>query len=653
MASDEFPYPSDLDSDGGYDSDQYSEYSDNYGDTDYLADNLSNISLSPSSRIPRSPRPRPPSTSSSVTLVPGTPAGVCIVCQSRPRYVNPKTGQSPYPTCGLKCAAVLQQDASALIRSGALGGSRRNSYPSRGIPRNGTLTQAARREAQYTNPRQSRPSAHPIQTKLACVVCKAQPAHRRYVTCGLKCAEKLCKDGGDSNMCDYCHRKPRSTGSTQCGTVCQAKAKVACLLCKCRPKNGVGYHLCGRTCKSIAIKSTPSILEAPKGHKTYEMVEKKFQSAWHNVTVQLPTIKKIFKIIEDEAFLRPYADYKKLKGNECFRYHGTGRQCQLGVSTTQLCSSATCPVCNILKTSFNVSLARPGGAFGAGVYTSSAPNKAYNYTGGNGALLLTKVVLGKVFDVKNFGAVTAPPAGYDSVVYDRYNGHLNETIVYQNEAIRPVIKPVAPDAKQRLVSMADDFPLATCSAAFWSYNTLSQSPCVIGSALAAVCNPAMPQIPALLPDEHYIGPREGYDTPCKDRSDVGCWLRRWNSWSANCTKVFSGVFPEEIPRGVAVPAWAYMDVTVTGFWEPPAAQVYPGAESFAPTPTSTVATPSPTPTVAPPVQPPISTPSQIPNSTVAAPSLGNPNPNKGYRTGGRVNALCALFAAAVFVRMIQ
>ncbi|KAJ3511935.1 hypothetical protein NMY22_g15489 [Coprinellus aureogranulatus] len=428
MASDEFPYPSDLDSDGGYDSDQYSDYSDNYGDTDYLADNLSNISLSPSSRIPRSPRPRPPSTSSSATLVPRTPAGVCVAAVCEPKDWPIAIPHLRFEMRGGTSAG--SYCTSSVRRAGWLPSQQ---PPSSGIARNGTLTQPARRDTQYTNPRQSRPSAHPIQLKLSCVVCKTEPAHRRYITCGLKCAEKLCKDGGDPNMCDYCHRESRRTGSSQCGAVCEAKAKVACLLCKCRPKNGVGYHLCGKTCKSIATKSTPLVLEAPKGHKTYEMVEKRFQSAWHNVTVQLPKIKRIFKIIENEEFLRP-----RLKGNECFRYHGTGRQCQLGVSTTQLCSSATCPICNILKTSFNISLARPGGAFGAGVYTSSAPNKAYNYTGGNGALLLTKVVLGKVFEVKNFGAVSAPPAGHDSVVYDRYNGNLNETVVYKNEAIRPV-----------------------------------------------------------------------------------------------------------------------------------------------------------------------------------------------------------------------
>ncbi|KAJ3519422.1 hypothetical protein NMY22_g13214 [Coprinellus aureogranulatus] len=190
----------------------------------------------------------------------------------------------------------------------------------------------------------------------------------------------------------------------------------------------VKYHLCGKTCKRIAMKSTPLILEAPKGHKTYEMAEQKFQKAWNNVTGPMPPIKKIYKIIENDEFLKPYAIYKQKVGNEHFRYHGTKRQCQLGVTTTKLCSSATCSICNILKTSFKVSLANTGGAFGPGVYSSSASNKAYSYCGTGGAMLLTKVVLGKIKTVQNWNEVMSCPSGYDSVVFDRMNGQLNETI---------------------------------------------------------------------------------------------------------------------------------------------------------------------------------------------------------------------------------
>ena len=74
--------------------------------------------------------------------------------------------------------------------------------------------------------------------------------------------------------------------------------------------------------------------------------------------------------------------------------------------------------------------------FGAGVYTSSASNKyvvryrriseshmsipllarSYSYTrGGTGAIILTKVVLGKVRNVAAWNEVMNCPPGFDSV----------------------------------------------------------------------------------------------------------------------------------------------------------------------------------------------------------------------------------------------
>lgn len=280
----------------------------------------------------------------------------------------------------------------------------------------------------------------PDPPTLLCVICLVKPCHStEYVTCGLTCAETLCKTGSNPNNCNYCHRQPKLTGQNQCSKFCIDGAKLACLLCKSRPKFG-RYHLCGRTCKQIAIKSTPLILEIPPGHATYELVERKFKTAWQVNTTQCPPIKKIFKIIENKSFLLPYDSYKKRVGNEVFRYHGTARRCTLGnAGNTQLCTSTACPLCSILRTSFKVSLANPSGAFGPGVYTSSASNKSYSYSrDGTGAILLTKVVLGKVRSVSAWNEVMTCPPGFNSVVFDRQNGTLNETIVYSDDAIRPV-----------------------------------------------------------------------------------------------------------------------------------------------------------------------------------------------------------------------
>ncbi|EED81335.1 predicted protein [Postia placenta Mad-698-R] len=184
------------------------------------------------------------------------------------------------------------------------------------------------------------------------------------------------------------------------------------------------------------MTTTPKIMEIPQGHVTWKQVETKFNKSWRppNKIIK-PTIRHIYKIVESAMFLNPYNTYRKRIGNECFRYHGTTRLCQLGnTGQTTLCNLPECAVCNILRTSFSVELANPSGAyvlikfiivymtlltrtslplsdsFGAGIYTSSASNKF----------------------------VIALPSGYDSVVFDRMNGQLNETIVYANDAIRPV-----------------------------------------------------------------------------------------------------------------------------------------------------------------------------------------------------------------------
>jgi len=53
-------------------------------------------------------------------------------------------------------------------------------------------------------------------------------------------------------------------------------------------------------------------------------------------------------------------------------------------------------------------------------------------------MFLTKVVLGNVYTVNEFAEVRSCPPGYQSVVFNRLNGTRNETVVYTNDAIRPV-----------------------------------------------------------------------------------------------------------------------------------------------------------------------------------------------------------------------
>jgi len=178
------------------------------------------------------------------------------------------------------------------------------------------------------------------------------------------------------------------------------------------------------------------------GHVTFEMVKIKFQNAWGG-SGPCPQVKKVYKVVESKAFLQPYDVYRKKHGNEVFRYHGTTRQCSLGSNgQSKLCNSSSCAACSVLRTSFDVSLGNPAGAFGQGIYTSSASNKSAGYSGMPNSperiIFLNKVILGKPYNVSAFGQVRSCPIGHDSVVFDRQGGTLNETIVYRNDAIRPV-----------------------------------------------------------------------------------------------------------------------------------------------------------------------------------------------------------------------
>ncbi|CCM05888.1 uncharacterized protein FIBRA_08126 [Fibroporia radiculosa] len=350
---------------------------------------------------------------------PGRGMSMCPVCDVRPTYSH--NGKS-YPTCGLTCATKYNTLNGA--RSGTSGGVGATSSTISTLCTVGPLI--------------IHMGYHLIDGLVHMKICKKRSCFRRgsvdYLTCGMTCLKILCNGGGDNTKCNYCHRRPKFGPYNQCGLTCRDKSRIACLHCRCRPKLGK-YHFCGRTCKELAMETAPKIVEIPKGHVTWRMVETKFNMSWKQGT--RPAIKHVYKIIESTGFLQPYDAYRKRIGNETFRYHGTTRQCTLGnAGQTTLCSQTNCAVCNIMKTSFKVSLANPNGAFGAGVYSSSASNKAMSYS--NGVMLLTKVVLGCIYSVSYFNEVTSLPAGYNSVVFDRMNGALNETIVYSDDAIRPV-----------------------------------------------------------------------------------------------------------------------------------------------------------------------------------------------------------------------
>lgn len=108
----------------------------------------------------------------------------------------------------------------------------------------------------------------------------------------------------------------------------------------------------------------------------------------------------------------------------------------------------------------------------------------------------------------------------------------------------------------------------------WSFNSLSQGPCMVAAFLGAVCNNGKFEIPALLPQNSYTGPSgldDGDSCKCNTVTysllsacaacQEGSWIT-YPAWITNCTSVSAaGTFSEPIPIGSRVPNWAYLDPT--------------------------------------------------------------------------------------------
>ncbi|KAH7884349.1 ADP-ribosylation [Phlebopus sp. FC_14] len=326
---------------------------------------------------------------------------------------------------------------------------------------------------------------------------------------------------GNANMCDYCHKQPKyndgKTTHSFCGKTCAQKAKASgagtrrganaaptksvdvkfgplnailtalhfrpmkngCLLCGKAVKKG---HFCSQACTAKAEKSAPALIEVPSGHDTFKSVADQFKVSWRHQT-PCPTVRRVYKVIGHPSSIAKYDAYRasveaqgkfvaagRSAGNENRRWHGTTRECLLGDSgNASLCSSTTCSLCGILRTSYSLNLFGrktgwgrqvsrfcgnyvliitddPMSRFGAGIYTSSTSSKSNDYStnvkpSNLKAILLNKVVVGKGYKMmQDNTSLTAPPPGYDSVLAEvAVGGSLNydELICYSENAIRP------------------------------------------------------------------------------------------------------------------------------------------------------------------------------------------------------------------------
>jgi len=221
--------------------------------------------------------------------------------------------------------------------------------------------------------------------------------------------------------------------------------------------------------------STIRLLD-PYGEK-YKGIVNQFQAKWLHPAKAVPPVVRIFQIFPEASIVQRYEEYQaKIEqlhgpfrgrvmqsgrqmelGNQQRRFHGTSAKCAIGLApnNTNFCPETNCSVCGIIRTSFKKSFARSRAGtrtawerFGDGIYFSSTSSKSDDYGGGgliyNSAvfktMFLCKVIVGKVSKpLSDLSNLTAPPAGYSSVVGEPGVGNINydEVVVYDDAACYP------------------------------------------------------------------------------------------------------------------------------------------------------------------------------------------------------------------------
>jgi len=163
----------------------------------------------------------------------------------------------------------------------------------------------------------------------------------------------------------------------------------------------------------------------------------------------------------------------------------------------------------------------------------------------------------------------------------------------------------------------------------------------------------------------YTGPWLNQVNPCQCSTVVyslvaACGLCQnrtadtWSSWQLNCTQVSKSQFPEDIPSGTAIPAWAYLDVTVNDIFNLAAAQLddaAPASSATASKPTAALSSTTPLLTFS-----DFSTPLATPTTTSGANGGGSgtsgtpkKSSNAGAIAGGVVGGIVGLASIAGIV----
>lgn len=166
----------------------------------------------------------------------------------------------------------------------------------------------------------------------------------------------------------------------------------------------------------------------------------------------------------------------------------------------------------------------------------------------------------------------------------------------------------------------------------WIANSQGKTPCEVASSLLATCSDDKTFDVVSLPlGQHYQGPpRVSSANPCQCNTVVfslmsacgicqGRTALRWSQWSSNCPRVSLGEFPNPIPEGVRVPAWAYLDVKTSDVFDQFIAQDFVNA-----TESTAIPAPASTPIQTTEESTPIAASTEAPSSSVAEAPVQTP-----------------------------
>ncbi|KAF5314277.1 hypothetical protein D9619_011840 [Psilocybe cf. subviscida] len=415
---------------------------------------------------------------------------MCVVCETKPAFNN---GYRSFPTCGNTCARLLDEAQKGVPKTRLPPNSNHGHL---GNPKRNAGSSSSRGTAAGSH--SSRSTSSPIKM---CRVCGLRPIYQKggkvFPTCGLTCAAKL-HAPGSIPMCDYCHERPKVVINDKifphCGRTCRDKAKPAggahyyttratpgashnyspspssssaarkavvgdsstcttCVLCWAAPKKGPKNDFCSDLCTDIAVQRGPFLLEIPRGHASFQIVEQHCIENWKTKQSNYPIIKRIYMVQPHAGFEAAYRAYQaqisspvglNRNGNEVRHWISPSRQCSLGdAGYTTPCDSTKCMLCSLVRTS-------PKSSTCKGILTMSelerAVERATNMAKGRGnILLLSQVLIGKAYERSKNELDSPLPQGYNSVRLVEYtlyglgsNIHHGDNVVFDCRAVKPL-----------------------------------------------------------------------------------------------------------------------------------------------------------------------------------------------------------------------